>query len=708
MTRTRWMGCAALGMLLPVAALMWPGYAEQSQTKAQSAGNAARNGQGVVSPLRSPYYIPPAGGSQNGPVRLPAQAPAYQPQAGVNPALSPAPANAPLQAPRRDFQVRPINQLGGGNAAANPSISPNTGGPTSAARPSATNGVRLTTHAAPLGVADHANAVVAPDQAAPFAANTLPFNNLQPVNPAATGTPRTPGLLPATPTEGEIPASPLAGPPGRTEQFSASRVTPPHATTAEPHTSAAATLAQAQPGSKAVDGPQTPQVTIEKLAPAEVQVGQPAAFLLKIRNSGAVPAYGVQVTDAVPTGCQFVRSEPTANPGRDGMLLWKLGTMQPGEEQAITVELLPQAEGEIGSVAAVQFQAVVGVRTLAVRPALALAVSGPAEILAGEDVTLTIRISNPGSGVATNVVLEEHVPAALKHPGGSELELEIGTLKPGETKELDLILSSVHAGKVVNQLTARGDGGLRAETQCQFAVLAPELKIGVEGPTRRFLERQAIYTLTVANPGTAAAKDVELVAQLPRGLKFIKADNEGTYDAARHCVIWSLEELPAKEHGAVKLTTLPVEEGEQKLTTTGKARQGLVDQSEQLVVIEGVAAILFEVADLSDPIELNGETAYDVKITNQGSKEAANVQLVALLPAELEFLSAEGATRHKLEGNRLVFEPIARLPAKSETVYRLHMRGVAAGDVRLKVQLLTDDIRQPITKEESTRVFADE
>jgi hypothetical protein len=97
-----------------------------------------------------------------------------------------------------------------------------------------------------------------------------------------------------------------------------------------------------------------------------------------------------------------------------------------------------------------------------------------------------------------------------------------------------------------------------------------------------------------------------------------------------------------------------------------------------------------------------------VRIINQGTKEATNVQLIALLPAELKFVNAEGATRFQFEGNRLIFAPLDRLPAKSETVYRIHAIGERVGDVRLKVQLTTDDIRQPITKEESTRVYADE
>jgi uncharacterized repeat protein (TIGR01451 family) len=155
------------------------------------------------------------------------------------------------------------------------------------------------------------------------------------------------------------------------------------------------------------------------------------------------------------------------------------------------------------------------------------------------------------------------------------------------------------------------------------------------------------------------------------------------------------------------MTLLPIEPGEQVIKANCRAKNDLTDTKETTVAVEGVAAILFEVVDLADPIELNGETAYDIRIINQGSKEATNVQLSALMPPELKFLSAEGATRHRAENGRVIFEPLQRLPAKSETVYRIKAKGERAGDVRMKVQLMSDEIRQPITKEESTQVYSD-
>src|SRR5205085_7863574 len=120
---------------------------------------------------------------------------------------------------------------------------------------------------------------------------------------------------------------------------------------------------------------------------------------------------------------------------------------------------------------------------------------------------------------------------------------------------------------------------------------APQLQIGVEGPKRRFLERQATYNVQIANPGTAAARDVELAAFLPRGMKFVATDSQGQYDASQHAVFWSLAELPPAKAGVVKLTTVPVEAGEQRLRIEGRAALNLTAAGEQIIQVDQAAEL---------------------------------------------------------------------------------------------------------------------
>ena len=141
-------------------------------------------------------------------------------------------------------------------------------------------------------------------------------------------------------------------------------------------------------------------------------------------------------------------------------------------------------------------------------------------------------------------MLFENVPQNVKHAAGPALEFEIGTLQAGETRELELVLTAEKAGKVVNVLTARADGNLQVQQQVEFEVIAPALTVAVDGPERRYLERPATYEVSVENPGTAPAHDVQIVTKLPKGMQFVRANNMGEYDAATHAVYWSLAELP--------------------------------------------------------------------------------------------------------------------------------------------------------------------
>jgi len=462
-----------------------------------------------------------------------------------------------------------------------------------------------------------------------------------------------------------------------------------------------------RPGERALEGPQKPALLIQKFAPGEIQVGKPAKFVVQVRNAGSQPADDVIVRDEVPQGTRLISTTPSAA-ASGNQLIWQLGKLSAGEERSLEMQLMPVAEGEVGSVATVSYSAQASVKTRCTMPQLAIRMTAPEKVMIGQEQRVKIELRNPGSGDATGVMLFENVPENVKHAAGPALEFEIGTLRAGETRELELSLLAEKAGKVVNVLTARADGNLQVQQQVEFEVIAPALAVSVDGPERRYLERPATYEVSVENPGTAPAHDVQIVTKLPKGMRFVRANNMGEYDAATHAVYWSLTELPEGESGTVELVTMPVETGTQTLAVESRAGQGLADQTEQQIVVEGLAAIMFEVRDLEDPIEVGRETGYEIRVVNQGTKAATNVQVAVNLPPGLRIVSAEGETGHATQGANLVFEPLPQLAPKADTLYRLRVQGVQAGDQRVTVQVNTDDIGQPIRREESTRVFGDE
>ncbi|MBN2296388.1 MAG: DUF11 domain-containing protein [Pirellulales bacterium] len=460
---------------------------------------------------------------------------------------------------------------------------------------------------------------------------------------------------------------------------------------------------------RSLDGSQSPQLSIEKLAPPEIQVGSPATFRVVVRNTGTITASGVEIRDQVPKGTRLMATTPRASRNARGEVVWILGDMKPGDEKTVETKLMPLSEGEIGSVATVHFNASASVRTRATKPELVVQTTMPRSVTIGEEVSLKITVSNPGSGVARGVVLQEQVPNGLQHPAGAELEYEIGDLKPNQSRTLELKLIAARPGKVTNILIARGKSGLQTTEEQPLEVIAPQLQLAISGPKRRFLERQTTYKLSVSNPGTAPARDVKLQAKLPEGMRFIKANNNGHYDAQTKTVSWALAELPVNETGSVILTAMPEVIGEQKLTYRGTAEGALSVEEQKEIIVDGISAISFEVADVEDPVELGGETLYEIRVVNQGSKASNNVCLEVTLPPSMQLIDAKGPAdiRSNVSGNRISFEPIRRLSPKVDTTYQVRVKCGQAGDQRVRVQLKTDDMQTPVTKEESTKVFSD-
>ena len=454
-------------------------------------------------------------------------------------------------------------------------------------------------------------------------------------------------------------------------------------------------------------GRKRPGCGIEKRGPAESRVGQPCRFVISVRNTGTQTAKNVTLRDEVPEGSRLHETVPAAEQS-GANLSWNLGTIHPGEERSVEIRVVPEKQGTLGSVATVSFDASASAKTISTKPEIALRLSAPSKVMVGKKQPIKIDIHNPGTGTATGVVLVEEVPTSMRHEAGASLEMEIGTLAPGETRHLDLMLTAEEAGTVVNRLTAVADGNLRVEQSVSFEVVSPALTVSVDGPKRRYLERPASYTVSIDNPGTAPAKDVRIVTQLPNGLKFVRANNLGEYDAATHSVYWSLAELPEGERGAVQVVALPVTAGDHVLQVSGESSEGLKATDLKQLSVEGVVSLAFDIRDRQDPIEVGSDAVYDVVVTNEGTKPASNVRVTIQAPAGMQVLDAQGKVGHQVQGGYVAFAPIASLAPNEKYPFRVRLRGVQAGDQRVSVSVESDDLAQPIRREESTRVFGDE
>jgi len=464
------------------------------------------------------------------------------------------------------------------------------------------------------------------------------------------------------------------------------------------------------PGSAELAGAQVPNLVIEKIMPKEVQIDEKMTVVISIRNTGSSKAKNVVLTDRLPKGTRFEEANASGVRTANGEICWQLGDLGINEERTVELTLTPIAEGEIGSVATATFSIEASGSTRVTKPALTMEVTtANDEHLVGGDLVLIIQISNPGTGIARNITLEEYVPEKLSHPTGKKLSSTFGDLKPNESKRLQLTLKCEQAGETINYLVAKGENDLFAESKIPILVLAPGLNLAIDGPKNRYLDRKATYELRVGNPGSATTREVMLLAKLPKGLDFVSTNSMGAYDPETHTVHWMLDALPAQQSGKIELVTLPRTIGEYKIEFSGRAQGNLQATAAHEVFVDGVASLGFDITSKVDPVELGREAAYEIRIFNRGTKASSNVSIRVQLPEDnMRFIAAEGPTQYNISGSIIDFVNLHQLVPGEVKTYSIRAQCLAAGDQRVLVQVQSDEMEKPVTKEENTNVYGDE
>ncbi|MFM8573570.1 MAG: hypothetical protein ACKOAU_18385 [Pirellula sp.] len=467
-------------------------------------------------------------------------------------------------------------------------------------------------------------------------------------------------------------------------------------------------MATPTPGSRQFDGSQNPSLEIHKRAPEEVQVGVSATFTAVVRNVGNATAFDVQVTDAIPKGARLVRTFPEAQRvGNDG-LSWNLGELAAGRESTISMEIVPETEGEIGSVASVKFAAQASVRTISTQPRLSIKQTAVSELLGGDSATIFIDVTNSGTGIARDVKLEEDVPNGFRHiTGASALQQEVGDLSPGESVRFEIELAALAAGKVSNVVRATSSNCATAESSYPIEIKAPKLQLQLVGPKLRHLERPAPYEAIIENVGTAVARDLYITTRLPRGMNFISASNQGTYLPDQHSVIWNLMELGAGTKAKTELVLLPVEEGRFSIAMTTDGQGVRAEPTEREVIVEGQSELTFEIDDDNDPIEVAGMTTYSVRINNIGTRPDAEIRLVVEAPEGSTVEQVSSPMKYQVTGRQVVFEAIPSLASKQQVVVKIGVKHSKEGTQVLRASLQSRLRAVPVIKDESTQVYRD-
>ena len=456
----------------------------------------------------------------------------------------------------------------------------------------------------------------------------------------------------------------------------------------------------------AVASDDVPMVALRWTKIDEINVNQECKCGLVIKNSGKLVAKDIVVEAYFPRTVRLIDANPFPNDSKDH-LVWIFEHLEPGQEKTVEITMIPSRRGELATSATVRFTGVATSVVNVEEPQIALSVSGAHDIMVGETLVQTIVVSNPGTGIAHDVVVNARVPEGLEHPRGRVVEMGIGSLGPGESRELRLPLTAVTGCDAVLVVEARGSSNLTQTAQTSIKIAAPKLGVEVSGPGLRYIGRHAQYVITVKNEGVAATDNVRIVHLVPEGFEFSKADRGGKFEASTGSVNWFIGRLEANETQQVACDLNARQTGEFIHHVQATGESGTMAAAKTSTKVDGSSKVVMEVVDLDDPVEVGSQTAYEIRIRNDGSIASHGVRVACELPEGVDLIDTKGPTEHFLEKGVLHFKPLAELAAGAKTTYLIRVTGRVAGDLRLRAKLTTAARPEPIVAEEITKFYAE-
>lgn len=448
----------------------------------------------------------------------------------------------------------------------------------------------------------------------------------------------------------------------------------------------------------------TSALLVHKVVPVEVEKGKPYSYQYHVTNLQNCEMQGVEIAAGDFQNLKVVKSTPAAEADSNGYR-WRLGNLAECQTKVIDVQATSADVGAASAcLTAVYNNRLCGV-TNVVEPAIQIAKSATPDHLVCDEAQIVLTVSNPGSGLARNVKVIDELPEGITTVDGKKrIEADAGDLGPSQSKQLTFKVKASKVGQYSSKAMARADGNLTAQSSPTTTVFRqPVLQVSCSAPEERYIGRIAEFCFDVKNTGNAVSTDTVLVASSPVGAEITEISAKGAKQDKG--VTWQVGALKPDESQHLcfkaRINTATT------LQTYGRAagRCAAPVEAECETIVVGIPAILLEVVDLQDPIEVGTTATYVISVTNQGTAPDTNIRIAAILPEQQEHLSSGGATTSRPEGQRIVFAPLAKLEPKQKAEWKLTVTARKPGDARLAVELTSDQFKSLIRETESTNLY---
>ncbi|MGE3310395.1 MAG: hypothetical protein AB7O66_10530, partial [Limisphaerales bacterium] len=317
---------------------------------------------------------------------------------------------------------------------------------------------------------------------------------------------------------------------------------------------------------------------------------------------------------------------------------------------------------------------------------------------------VVFEVRNVGGATLTDVRVAETVPTCWKAlDSRTEMVFEAGTLRPDEGRVFGYRAQAQATGPCVGEVRATSAEGATARAQSTVVARMPVLALDCWASGEVLAGRPIEVCVTVKNSGDAAEPGGLVALAIPLGTVVAGIRDGGV--SQEGAVVWNLTALPPGATKTVCATFTAAQPGPVEFRVGAKGDCALPVESRCSTVVAGIPAILLEVVDVEDPIEVGNQVTYEIRVTNQGSSVGTNLKWVCTLPEGQEFVSGGGPTAVQGEGRTGRAEPLAAIEPKAEVVWRVVVKATAEADARFKVDLTSDQFQRPVEEWEATSQY---
>lgn len=293
-----------------------------------------------------------------------------------------------------------------------------------------------------------------------------------------------------------------------------------------------------------------------------------------------------------------------------------------------------------------------------------------AEAAPGAQIPYTITVRNTGDGDAANLTVTDALPASLAYvsssPAGSydsgtnKVTWTIDSLAAGQSVTRTIIaeVAADATGTIANTVEvvdpADPDNPVKPPVDPDTPVIDPsddaKPLISISKTADKDAAKngdEVVYTVTVANTGTADAGGVKVTDALPQGLQFVEASDGGTFENG--AVAWTVD-VPA---GGVATRTLKASVTAKSGTLSNVAlasHNGTMASSESVSTsvtpdASGLGTPELSVAKTTPVTQATqgSEIPYLITVTNTGDGDALGYRIVDVLPEGLSYVSSTPA-----------------------------------------------------------------